>query len=112
MQQVQYSQTHPLNDWKFGKRLFCVYLIRALLNNVIKITSQNGPLICSFQMAEYSGALEKTVLDRFLELPATDLCQATYIWIDGTGENMRCKTKTLEGEPKSIKGMYTVTLTD
>ncbi|XP_072027298.1 glutamine synthetase-like [Amphiura filiformis] len=54
-------------------------------------------------MADYSAALEKIVLDRFLELSHDERCQATYIWIDGTGENMRCKTKTLDCPPKSVK---------
>lgn len=54
-------------------------------------------------MAEYSGALDKSVLGKYLELPSGDFCQATYIWIDGSGENLRCKTKTLDSPPTSLK---------
>lgn len=27
-----------------------------------------------------------------------------YVWIDGTGEHMRCKTKTMEKEPLVPEG--------
>jgi len=44
----------------------------------------------------------KTVLDRYLRLPLGDnVSQATYVWIDGTGEYCRSKTKTLDFIPKS-----------
>lgn len=32
----------------------------------------------------------------FMDLPQGDLCQAYYIWIDGSGQGLRGKTKTLD----------------
>jgi len=47
-------------------------------------------------------ATDKGVLGRYLAKPQGERVQAMYIWIDGSGENLRCKTKSLESEPKTI----------
>lgn len=40
-------------------------------------------------------ATNKTVYDRYMKLPIDDkISQLTYIWIDGTGEYLRSKTRT------------------
>jgi len=45
----------------------------------------------------------KTILNKYLSLPQNGRVQALYIWIDGSGEGLRSKTKTLDSVPKSIE---------
>jgi glutamine synthetase len=57
-------------------------------------------------MANYKATTNKTVLDKYLALtqPA-DKVQCMYIWLDGTGEFLRCKTKTTDFVPKNPKDL-------
>jgi len=52
-------------------------------------------------MAENKNAFtDKTVIERYRDLPQGQKVQCMYVWIDGTGEGLRAKTKTVEKEPK------------
>ncbi|XP_018782939.1 PREDICTED: glutamine synthetase 2 cytoplasmic isoform X1 [Bactrocera latifrons] len=48
--------------------------------------------------------LDKTILERYRNLPLKEnIVQATYVWIDGTGQDLRCKDRTLDFIPKDPK---------
>ena len=40
-------------------------------------------------------------LAKYMSLDQGERVQVLYVWIDGTGESLRCKTKTVESEPVS-----------
>jgi len=52
-------------------------------------------------MDMYKG-LNQAVLDKYMELDTRGLIQLNYIWIDGTGETMRSKTRTVDWDPVNV----------
>ena len=53
-----------------------------------------------------NAATDKNIFKRYMDLPQPEnVVQALYMWIDGTGEGIRAKTKTIDFVPKSPSGM-------
>lgn len=51
-----------------------------------------------------SALLNKSAKTDYMSLDCQGKCQAMYIWVDGSGEQLRCKTRTLDNEPQSVEG--------
>lgn len=49
------------------------------------------------------GYTSKEVMSKYMELPQGNRVQVTYIWIDGTGQGLRAKTRTIEAKPTKIE---------
>ncbi|KAF0720444.1 Aste57867_321 [Aphanomyces stellatus] len=45
--------------------------------------------------------LDRAVYDKYLDLDTGSFIQAEYVWIGGSGNDLRCKTRTLDKAPSS-----------
>lgn len=45
----------------------------------------------------------KGFMQMYMSLPQGDTIQAMYIWVDGTREGLRCKTRTQDCAPKCVE---------
>ncbi|CAM9501611.1 unnamed protein product [Choristocarpus tenellus] len=46
--------------------------------------------------------LDQAVLDRYMSLPQNGMVQAEYIWLGGTGLDLRCKTRTFNSKQDDV----------
>lgn len=60
-----------------------------------------------------NAAINKNILARYFQIPIPEnKVQAMYIWIDGSGEYVRAKTRTLDFIPNKPSGKWDGELDD
>lgn len=52
-------------------------------------------------MENYKG-LNQSILDRYMDLDTRGMIQLNYVWIDGSGETLRSKTRTVDWDPQTV----------
>ena len=53
-----------------------------------------------------NATIDRRVFEHYMTLPQGKRVQAMYVWIDGSGEYLRSKTKTVDFEPQKPDGIY------
>jgi len=56
-------------------------------------------------MAPNEGGSRANVLRKYMNLDTAGAVQVLYVWIDGSGQVLRCKTKTVYEEPKQASDL-------
>ena len=56
-------------------------------------------------MSVQPGRLDPTIAESFMGLSTNGKVQAEYVWIGGTGLDLRCKTRTLSKVPKDVSDL-------
>ncbi|CAG0923480.1 unnamed protein product [Notodromas monacha] len=79
------------------------FLRRSIISCLLK--PANKSVIIQFKMMSLGGSastsLNKTVTAKYMSIPQPkDKVRVLYVWIDGTGENVRCKNRTVDFIPK------------
>lgn len=73
----------------------CIKINFAFQARMVNPTLENSP----------NAVLNKSIYERYMNLPCPEnKCRATYIWIDGTGDQIRAKTRTLDFIPTKPEG--------
>ncbi|XP_028319006.1 glutamate-ammonia ligase (glutamine synthase) c [Gouania willdenowi] len=55
------------------------------------------------ELVSSSSRLNKSVRQQYMVLPQHGKVQVTYVWIDGSGQGLRNKTRTLDQEPTGVQ---------
>lgn len=51
-----------------------------------------------------NAAIDRHMFQHYMTLPQGDRLQAMYVWIDGSDEFLRSKTRTIDFDPKTAEG--------
>lgn len=81
--------------------LICKEISAAASSSNARMLSTSSRVLSSNVLAHSPNAkFDKQLMERYTRLKYdTNLVTATYVWVDGTGENVRCKTRTVNFVP-------------